>query len=216
MQMRSASLEVDFETGEVKPTASLNCDNSYLAKFRTSLWASENPIVSALQNPNPSILPHDAVSGGPIYAYPMIYRSSTRCWEAERERRQDCLAIQNSRVTRKLQFEDQVCAACGMQAYATLVLAQLHKNTSEAHLEQLRALAARANGYLSRLFKVEHYYNRMRDMEVTIARLQAVVQNHAHSVSLTDRQHRVITPKKTPTRFFPVPEAARMAAEPCA
>jgi hypothetical protein len=53
---RAMILEVDFETGEVKPTASLNCDNSYLAKFRTSLWASENPIVSALQNPNPGIL----------------------------------------------------------------------------------------------------------------------------------------------------------------
>src|SRR6266550_1564950 len=203
---RAMILEVDFETGEVKPTASLNCDNSYLAKFRTSLWASENPIVSALQNPNPGILPHDAISGGPIYAYPMIYRSSTRCWEAERERRQDCLAIQNSRVTRKLQFEDQVCAACGMQAYATLVLAHLHKNTSEAHLEQLRALAARANGYLSRLFKVEHYYNRMRDMEVTIARLQAVMQSMADPVILTDSQHRVITQNKAAERFFRIPE----------
>jgi signal transduction histidine kinase len=203
---RAMILEVDFETGEVKPTASLNCDNSYLSKFRTSLWASENPIVSALQNPQPSILSHDVVSGGPIYAYPMIYRSSTRCWEAERERRQDCLAIQNSRISRKLQFEDQVCAACGMQAYATLALAQLQKNTSEAQLALLRALAARANGYLSRLFKVEHYYNRMRDMEVTIARLQAVMQSMADPVILTDSQHRVITQNKAAERFFRVPE----------
>ena len=203
---RAMILEVDFETGEVKPTASLNCDNSYLSKFRTSLWASENPIVSALQNPNPGILPQDAFSGGPIYAYPMIYRSTTRCWEAERQRRQDCLAIQNSRITRKLQFEDQVCVACGMQAYATLVLAQLHKNTSQADLEQLRALAARANGYLSRLFKVEHYYNRMRDMEVTIARLQAVMQSMADPVILTDNQHRVITQNKAAERFFRIPE----------
>src|SRR6266566_2428952 len=202
---RAMILEVDFETGEVKPTASLNCDNSYLAKFRTSLWASENPIVSALQNPNPAIL-HPDHGSSPWYAYPMIYRSSTRCWEAERERRQDCLAIQNSRITRKLQFEDQVCAVCGMQAYATLVLAQLHKNTSEAHLAQLRALAGRANGYLSRLFKVEHYYNRMRDMEVTIARLQAVMQSMADPVILTDSQHRVITQNKAAERFFRVPE----------
>src|SRR5712691_8276569 len=202
---RAMILEVDFETGEVKPTASLNCDNSFLTKFRTSLWASENPIVSALQNPNPAIL-HPDNGSSPWYAYPMIYRSSSRCWEAERERRQDCLAIQNARITRKMQFEDQVCAACGMQAYATLVLAQVHKNTSEAHLEQLRALAARANGYLSRLFKVEHYYNRMRDMEVTIARLQAVMQSMADPVILTDSQHRVITQNKAAERFFRVPE----------
>src|SRR2546430_9349349 len=95
-------LEVDFETGEVKPTASLNCDNSYLAKFRTSLWASENPIVSALQNPNPSILPHDAVSGGPPYAYPMNYRTSPRCWEAGKGLRQGLLAIQRSRTTQEM------------------------------------------------------------------------------------------------------------------
>src|SRR6266480_4189329 len=100
---RAMILEVDFETGEVKPTASLNCDNSYLAKFRTSLWASENPIVSALQNPNPAIL-HPDNGSSPCYAYPMIYRSSSRCWEAERERRQDCLAIQNARITRKIKF----------------------------------------------------------------------------------------------------------------
>src|SRR5437588_7286986 len=202
---RAMILEVDFETGEVKPTASLNCDNSYLAKLRTSLWASENPIVSALQNPNPAIL-HPDHGSSPWYAYPMIYRSSTRCWEAERERRQDCLAIQNSRITRKLQFEDQVCVTCGMQAYATLLLAQLHKNTTDLHLVQLRALAARANGYLSRLFKVEHYYNRMRDMEVTIARLQAVMQRMADPVILTDSQHRVITQNKAAERFFRIPE----------
>src|SRR3989440_1928469 len=202
---RAMILEVDFETGEVKPTASLNCDNSFLAKFRTSLWASENPIVSALQNPNPAIL-HPDNGSSPWYAYPMIYRSSSRCWEAERERRQDCLASQNARITRKMQFEDQVCAACGMQAYATLVLAQVHKNTSEAHLEQLRALAARANGYLSRLFKVEHYYNRMRDMEVTIARLQAVMQSMADPVILTGSQHRVMTQNNAAERFFRVPE----------
>ncbi|PYX04178.1 MAG: hypothetical protein DMG86_01005, partial [Acidobacteria bacterium] len=63
-----------------------------------------------------------------------------------------------------------------------------------------------ANGYLSRLFKVEHYYNRMRDMEVTIARLQAVMQSMADPVILTDSQHRVITQNKAAERFFRVPE----------
>src|SRR5438270_424386 len=65
--LRAMILEVDFETGEVKPTASLNCDNSFLAKFRTSLWASENPIISALQNPNPAIL-HPDHGSSPWYA----------------------------------------------------------------------------------------------------------------------------------------------------
>src|SRR5438270_1620293 len=47
---RALVLEVAFETGEIKPAASLNCDKACLHKFRTSLWANVNPVVSALQN----------------------------------------------------------------------------------------------------------------------------------------------------------------------
>src|SRR5204863_273327 len=95
---RALVLEVDFETGEIKPAASLNCDKACLHKFRTSLWASENPVVSALQNLQPSNLDALHGFGDSWYAYPMIYRSASRCWEAERERRQDCLVLQNVRA----------------------------------------------------------------------------------------------------------------------
>src|SRR5437763_460510 len=33
---RALVLEVDFETGEIKPPASLNCDKAYLHRFRPS------------------------------------------------------------------------------------------------------------------------------------------------------------------------------------
>src|SRR5436309_3001 len=203
---RALVLEVDFETGEIKPAASLNCDKACLHKFRTSLWASENPDFSSLQNLQPSNL--DDLHGfcDSWYAYPMIYRSASRCWEAERERRQDCLALQNFRASKKLQFEEQVCHACGMQGYATLVLAELQNTHPQKHLERLHALTERANGYLTRLFKFEHYYNRMRDMEGTISRLQAVMQSMADPVILTDNQHRVIIQNRAAERFFRVPE----------
>lgn len=199
-------LEVDFENGEVKPTASLNFDKRELGKFHASLWARENPIISVLQNLDPDVLPAESSNGQPLYAYPMIYRSRTRCWEAERQRRQDCLAMQNSRLTRKLPLEEQVCTACGMRAYATVVVAKLGRNTSQAQLREFRALVERANGYLARLFKVEHYYNRMRDMEVTISRLRAVMQSMPDPVILTDNQHRVIIQNRAAERFFRFPE----------
>src|SRR5437764_14534460 len=47
---RALVLEVDFATGEIKPAASLNGDKAYLNRLRTALWASENPVESALQN----------------------------------------------------------------------------------------------------------------------------------------------------------------------
>jgi signal transduction histidine kinase len=203
---RALVLEVDFDNAEVKATASLNCDRSDVERFRTSLWARDNPIMAVLQRLNPGILPNPSGKGSSFYAYPMIYRSRARCWEAERERREDCLAVQNYRVSRRLPLEGQICSACGMRAYATLLLAQITKDTSPSRLEQLRNLAERANSYLARLFKIEHYFNRMRDMEVTISRLSAVMQSMADPVIFTDDQHRVVIQNRAAERFFRVPE----------
>jgi len=203
---RALVLEVDFDSGEIRPAASLNCDKQCLGKFRTSLWASENPVVSVLQNLGGAVLKVGSGSADAYYAYPMIYRSRSRCWEAERERRQDCLAILNSRISKKFPLQQQVCAACGMRGYADVVLAQVNRNAEENRLREIRNLVDRANGFLSRLFKVEHYYNRMRDMEVTISRLRAVMQSMADPVILTDTQHRVVIQNKAAERFFRVPE----------
>jgi len=203
---RALILEVEFDTGAIKPTASINCEKQHLSQFHTSLWASENPLVSVVQNLSPARLPPGMLTPEPFYAYPLIYRSRSRCWEAERERRQDCLAVRNFHLARKFQVEQQVCAVCAMRSYANIVVAQLSRNTRDSKLEDLRALAEWANGYLSRLFKVEHYYNRMRDMGTTISRLQAVMQSMADPVILTDSQHRVVVLNRAAERFFRVPE----------
>ena len=203
---RAAVLDVDFDTGEIKPAASLNFDPSFLKDLHTSLWASEDPLVSALLNLKPVLLPDGKVRSGALYAQPMIYRSHMRCWEAERERRSDCLAVQNVDPKRKLQVQQQVCAACGMRSYISLVVGQLGRSTTEAQLRQFRNLVDRANRHLSRLFKVEHYYNRMRDMETTISRMTTVMESMADPVILTDNQHRVIIQNRAAERFFRVPE----------
>ena len=203
---RAAVLDVDFDTGEIKPAASLNFDSAFLKDAQTSLWASEDPLVSALLSLKPVLLPDGKLRAGALYAQPMIYRSHMRCWEAERERRSDCLAVQNMDPKRKLQIQQQVCAACGMRSYISMVVGQLGRTTSEAQLRQFRNLADRANRHLSRLFKVEHYYNRMRDMETTISRMTTVMESMADPVILTDNQHRVIIQNRAAERFFRVPE----------
>src|SRR5207248_8461259 len=85
-------------------------------------------------------------------------------------------------------------------------LAERQNTQPQKHLERLHALTERANGYLTRLLKFEHYYDRMRDMEGTISRLQAVMQSMADPVILTDNQHRVIIQNRAAERFFRVPE----------
>jgi signal transduction histidine kinase len=203
---RAFVLDVDFETGEVRPTASLNCDKAFLKKFETSFWASESPVVSALHNLKPTFLTAEGARDGALYAFPMIYRSRTRCWEAERDRKQECLAVLNFSPGRKLQIQEQVCRSCGMRSYVSLVVAQARRRATEQQFRQFRNVAERANRYLSRLFKVEHYYNRMREMDITISRMGTVMQSMADPVILTDNQHRVIIQNKAAERFFRVPE----------
>src|SRR5713101_7899274 len=112
---RALVLDADFDTGEVKPTASLNCDKAYLRKFTTSLWASENPIITVLQNLKPGMV-----------------RSESK--EAS------LYAVQNFQLTRKFQIQEQICDVCGMRGYASLVLGEVPKSVPESELRQFRNL----------------------------------------------------------------------------
>src|SRR5581483_9723420 len=201
----AVALELDFDTGQIKPSASMNCTADLLQQFHTSLWASENPYVTSLLNLRP-VLVRDGRRSGSLYAHPMIYRNTSPCWEAERERRPDCLAVLNANSGGKLRMQKQVCSVCGMRSYVNVIVGQLGKNTGQAQLRRFRSLVERANRQLSRLFKAEHYYNRMRDMEITIARMTAVMESMADPVILTDNQHRVLIQNRAAERFFRVPE----------
>src|SRR5260370_20719648 len=106
---RALVLEVDFESGEVKATASLNCDRNEVEKFRTSLWARDNPIMAVLQWLSPCVLPYPSGRSASFYAYPMIYRSRTRCWEAEREHPAHFLSAPHPRLPRHFPPHAHVC-----------------------------------------------------------------------------------------------------------
>ena len=93
-----------------------------------------------------------------------------------------------------------------MRAYAGMVVTEVRRPATSADIAELRVLIDLANRYLSRLFKVEHYYNRMMDMETVIAQMQTVMESMTDPVILTDPQHRVITQNKAAERFFKVPE----------
>jgi nitrogen-specific signal transduction histidine kinase len=202
---RAAALTVDFENGAVTPAAALNCSAGFLQTLQTSLWAAENPLVSVLHGMKPAVLANFPNSS-PLYCHPILYRNQNLCWEAERDRRHDCLAVANYRSPHKLQLQEQVCAACDMRAYAALVVAGMRVKTTERQLKDAEALIELGNRYLARLFKVEHYYNRMRDMDTTIAQMQTVMESMADPVILTDTHHRVITQNKAAERFFKVPD----------
>lgn len=202
---RALVLEVDLDTGQIKPTSSLNCDKKYLERFSTSFWASEDSVVNVLQSLKPSLLPADPSKQKSLYACPMIYSSRSRCWEAEGERRRNCLAVQNFQSSR-LQIQEQACAVCGIRGYVNVVLTELQTKPTEFQLRQIRTLVDLGNRYLVRLHKTEYYYQHMRDMDITISRMGTVMQSMADPVILTDNQHRVIIQNKAAERFFRIPE----------
>ena len=203
---RALIAKVDFETSEILPIASLNCSKSLLDKFRTTLYAIENPLVRVLHGQEPELVP-GRNKREPSYLYhPLVYRNKTACWEAERGRRGGCVAVENFHSRLKLQLQDQLCHTCDMTAYAGMVVTEVRRGASRADIAELRVLIDLANRYLSRLFKVEHYYSRMIEMETVIAQMQTVMESMTDPVILTDPQHRVITQNKAAQRFFKVPE----------
>ncbi len=203
---RAVVLEVDLDTGAIRPTSSLNCDKKYLNRLNTSLWASDDPVVGVIHGLKPAILRTDSSGQRATYACPMVYRDRNRCWEAEGERRKSCLAVQNFDSTTRFQVQEQTCAVCGMRGYVNVILTELRRQTGEPQLRQIRSLVDLSNRYLARLHKTGHYYSRMRTMDVTISRMETVMQSMADPVILTDNQQRVIIQNKAAERFFRVPE----------
>ncbi|HEX5435212.1 MAG TPA: ATP-binding protein, partial [Candidatus Angelobacter sp.] len=203
---RAMVLDVNFDIGEVTPAAALKWPRQQMEKFNTALWMTDHPLAGILNTARPAVLAKSSVYPRPIYVHPILYSNRNLCWEADRVRTGSCLAVQNFRREKRIRLEDQVCSTCEMRAYAAAVVVELGKHNSEAALAELGDLIELANRYLSRLFKVEHYYNRMRDMEITIAQMGTVMQSMADPVILTDTQHRVIMQNRAAERFFKVPD----------
>lgn len=203
---RAFVLTADFETGEIVPSAAIKCSDSYLQKFKTSLYSTDNPIVTIFQTLKPGIVPNNAPMARGLYCHPMLYKNRNMCWEAERMRKSECLAQANFRESRRLALEHQICKTCDMRGYASVVVVETPKKPPTKAMNELGALVELSNRYLSRLFKVEHYYNRMRDMDQTIDQMNTVMASMADPVVLTDTHHEVVMQNQAAGRFFKVPE----------
>src|SRR5438270_1350110 len=203
---RALAVDVNFDTGDVTPAAALKWPRQNLQNFTTALWMSEHQMVNVLNTSRPAVLSKSNLHSKPIYVHPIFYSNRNVCWEADRLRTASCLAVQNFRKEKRIRLEDQVCTTCEMRSYSAVIVVEVPRSAGEQAIRELGELVELANRYLSRLFKVEHYYNRMRDMEITIAQMGTVMQSMADPVILTDTQHRVIMQNKAAERFFKVPD----------
>src|SRR5579864_329445 len=203
---RAMAVDVNFDSGDITPAAALKWPRQQLEKFATALWTSDHQLVTVLHTARPAVLTKSNLHNRPIYVHPILYSNRNLCWEADRMRTAICLAVQNFNREKKIRIEEQVCSTCEMRAYAAAVVVEVPRQVPAQTIAELGELIELANRYLSRLFKVEHYYNRMRDMEITIAQMGTVMQSMADPVILTDTQHRVIMQNKAAERFFRVPE----------
>lgn len=203
---RALIAKLNFDSSEIAPVASLNCSRIFLQRFQTSLFAMEVPLVRVLHTLKPTVVPARAKRAPNLYYYPMIFRNRTPCWEADRARAGKCIAVENYHSHLKVQMQEQVCSVCDMRAYAAVALVELKRGTCESEVAELGSLIELANRYFSRLFKAEHYQNRMLEMETTITQMQTVMESMTDPVILTDPQHRVITQNKAAGRYFRLPD----------
>src|SRR5260221_11015762 len=203
---RAMVMDVNLDSGEVMPAAAMKWPQAQMDKFTSALWMQYNPRVGVLHAARPEVLSKGALYPRPLYVHPILYSNRNLCWEADRIRTASCLAVQNFRREKRVRLEDQVCSTCEMRAYAAAVVVEIPKGYTAQTVAELGELIELANRFLSRLFKVEHYYNRMRDMEITIAQMGPVRKTMADPVILTGTQNRVIMQNKAAERFFKVPD----------
>jgi len=173
---------VDFETGDVTASASIGFPKNLLQRFKTSLYAVDNPLIGVLHSLQPAVLP-SGPSRKPLYCHPILFRARTQCRETERPPERGCLAADNQQRRRKLSLPEQVCPTCDLRAYCAMVIVELSKGTAERDLAELRDLIELANRCLGRLFKLEHYYDRMTDIE-KLRRAEEVVRRDRDRLNL--------------------------------
>ncbi len=197
---------VDFQTREIVPSISLNFTRNDLARFRTSLDVFDGGLAGVVQSQKAAVVKNASMHNRSLYCHPLLFSNSKACWEVQREPRRDCLAADNARHRRTLTPERQVCGACNIHGYAAVIAVELPRR--DIDLTPLRELIEFANQCLGRLWKLEHQYNRIAEMDITMAQLQTVMQSMTDPVILTDNHYRVIMQNKAAERFFKSSEHA--------
>jgi signal transduction histidine kinase len=188
---RAAILEAG-DGGAVKPVAALNWPSAQLHRLAADS-AQKHPLAAVLEAGRSAVLARTGLHSRPLYAHPMAYSQPYPCWEA-RAAAERCLAVQNSSI--RLQAQQQGCAMCEMRGYAALVVVELRRHNSESELSGLYALVELANGLLSRLLKMEHYYNRLCEKEISVAQMRAMMHRMAEPALLTNTHPRVVAQNK--------------------
>jgi PAS domain S-box-containing protein len=196
---RALVASVNFESGEIAPSAVLKWPSPQLRHFTTTLGNAEHPLVGVLRANRPSVLTRSSLHSRSVYLHPILYSNHSPCREAEGTGAADCLAMQNFRREKQVRAGEQMCSVCGIRGFAGVVVTEVPRNTSQNAPNPLIELASHS---LYRLFKAEHYYNRARTLESTIAqlgtmredrdRLNLVLENVGAAIVVWDRQGKVI------------------------
>src|SRR5688572_25222734 len=92
---RALAAVANLERAQLQPEVALNCNRQFLQHFRASLYAADNPIISALHGLEPVILPRAAWHPRPLYIHPFLFKSADACWEAGRDGASACAAREN-------------------------------------------------------------------------------------------------------------------------
>src|SRR5262249_20525720 len=188
---RAAVLEA--APGFAAPVVALHWGRQQLEKLIAALRVEERAPSRAVGGNRAEGPVKVCIHNRPLYLYPMRLSSPGPCPEAGPARAADCLAAQNFRGVKGNRPRDQICSVCTVRGHSATVAVELRRNHTDADLTALNELIDLTNVHLSRLFKTEHYYNRLRDMEITMAQVGTVMHRMTDaSAILTETQHRAL------------------------
>ena len=176
---RAAVLETGSNSDEVAQVAAVNWLPEDLAKLAEALRGAAGPLLRTLAANHPEVLE------GPLHHHalslqPLLYSNPTPCREAANSGSESCLAVQNACGDKSRVHPLQPCSVCGMHGYAVVAVVELRHHRAEADLAALSDLIRLANAHLSHLVKVDHYHDRIRELEA------ALVERKVHEAALLD------------------------------
>jgi len=164
---RAAVLETRPNSHRVGTVASVNWPPADLAKLAEAVSGPAGPLATTLATNRPEVLEgplhHRALS-----IHPMLYSNPAPCREAASAGSENCLAVQNAHGDKDGASGRQPCSICGIQGYAVVAMVEHRRHKAEADSAALTDLIRLANAHLSRLVRVDHYCDRIGELEAAL------------------------------------------------
>lgn len=171
-------------------------EEDWLARLKERFGSAPCGLFEALQ---PELT---TVSGipGTLGAYPVVFRDTEPCAEAQRLAPLGCLALQNSSSADAK--GEKHCDVCGITSYLYVVIVRLPEGAEREAVGKASELIELAGICLTNVAKAENADRRLSELDIMVGQMQTVMEGMSDPAVLTDIHCRVIMQNRAAQKFF--------------